>query len=230
MLIIFDFDSTVVRAESLDEVLALALANDANAASKKQKIHELTAAGMEGEISFAKSLQSRLQIATPSQRDFEKVGELMLPKITSGFGNLFENLRKRRLEIFIVSGGFVPCILPVAKFLGISRKNIWANVPLFDSEKKFAGIDDQNHFPILGDKTPVIQKIKSENFGKKIILVGDGNNDLQAFESGAADAFIGFGANAVREKVRKKAPFWAENTAQVLETVEKICRNFGHHL
>jgi len=54
---------------------------------------------------------------------------------------------------------------------------------------------------------------------KSIVFVGDGATDLEA--KGVADMMIGFGQNAVREKVKKECDWWVTNATTLIDTLEE---------
>ena len=58
--VIFDFDSTLIRVESLEEILRPQLEARPHLATAME---EITQRGMEGQISFRDSLEQRLAIA-----------------------------------------------------------------------------------------------------------------------------------------------------------------------
>lgn len=56
MKYIIDFDSTFVSVESLDELAKIALRDDPSREKTALEISRITALGMEGKLSFEKSL------------------------------------------------------------------------------------------------------------------------------------------------------------------------------
>ena len=63
------------------------------------------------------------------------------------------------------------------------------------------------------------QKAAPHSFGT-VVMVGDGNTDLEAKGAGAADAFLGFGGIAERAKVRDNADWFVRDFKDVLAVLE----------
>ena len=62
--LIFDFDSTIVAAEGLDEIARIALVDDPDREAKVLVIEGITRDGMEGRIGIDESLRRRLAMLT----------------------------------------------------------------------------------------------------------------------------------------------------------------------
>ncbi len=56
----------------------------------------------------------------------------------------------------------------------------------------------------------------------KIIHIGDGENDLEVWDSGAVDYFIGFGGNKINLNVKKKSPAFFETSEGMFEYLKLI--------
>lgn len=79
-------------------------------------------------MSFREALQLRLDIIRPSQQnldDFNKSDKCC--KLTAGIKELIDTLHKRKVHVYLVSGGFKVTINPVADQLNISRSKVFAN-------------------------------------------------------------------------------------------------------
>jgi phosphoserine phosphatase len=44
-----------------------------------------------------------------------------------GIVNLIKTLQKRGVAVYMISGGFREDIMPIAKFLGVPKENVFAN-------------------------------------------------------------------------------------------------------
>ena len=114
---IFDFDSTVLKTESLEVMLGEGLANDPEKERKISEIEDWTNRGMNGEISFKEGLEARLRIAAPKKRDLDHFCVKFCPKdITNGMTNLIKDLMSAGKKVFILSGGFSDLIIPFARY------------------------------------------------------------------------------------------------------------------
>lgn len=132
---------------------------------------------------------------------------------------LVKLLRSRDVDVYLVSGGFASLIEPVAKELGIPRKNIYANKLKFFHDGTYAGFDENQPTSEQDGKPRVIQFLKDEFGYREVVMVGDGATDLAA--KPPADAFIGFGGNQVREKVKKEADWFVMSFHDMLQELNR---------
>ena len=59
------------------------------------------------------------------------------------------------------------------------------------------------------NKSDLIKLLKHQGkISGKITHIGDGKNDLEVWQAGFIDNFIGFGLNQVDKKVQKEAPIF----------------------
>jgi D-3-phosphoglycerate dehydrogenase len=79
---IIDFDSTFVSVETLDELAKIVLENNPHKEKIVKEISEITAAGMEGKITFPESLSKRLSLLPITKDAIEKLIALVSHKIT----------------------------------------------------------------------------------------------------------------------------------------------------
>ncbi len=224
-ILCFDFDSTVVTKESLDEVLTLALETHPDKDNLVKSVEGITNQGMNGAIDFCESLKLRLETCPVYKHHFEQVGANLCEEVTTGFETLFSWLRSEDWEIFVVSGGFRLSILPVAAKLGVPATHVFAQEAFFDDSGLCIGIDEENILFTDEGKGPVVEYIRSTTSGAdacEIVLVGDGSNDLKAYELGKVDHFIGFGGNVVREKVRQESPNFALSAIELKDFITQI--------
>ena len=80
--VLFDFDSTLIDRESLDEMLSESLAQRPGDAAR---VRAITDAGMEGRLDFGESLAQRLAIASPTRAQVEAFGHRAIRHLTSGW-------------------------------------------------------------------------------------------------------------------------------------------------
>lgn len=120
----FDVDSTVITVEGIDEFAAFA--------GKKAEVAALTAKAMGGSVRFEDALAARLELIQPTREMLDRFVDGHAFIFTEGVQEFMLALRKRGVELFLVSGGFTQMIWPVADRLGIPRSNVFANTILFD--------------------------------------------------------------------------------------------------
>lgn len=116
--VIFDFDSTLVSIEGLDEL--------AKHHGLKAEVEKITSLGMAGGLSFGKSLRLRWELLKPTVNDIDllvtKYQNSLLPEAKK----LVESFTTANINVYIVSGGIKETILPVAKSLGIDKEHVFA--------------------------------------------------------------------------------------------------------
>lgn len=207
-LIVFDVDSTLLAVESLDFAVERALSEASDGPQRAAKLKALTDQGMAGALDFRTSLERRLAIAGLTRPAVDLAREALRGHLTEGMGDLLDALRAKGHDVAAVSGGFVDLVSPALADLGFSSGDIRANRFVFEDEA-VTGFDRNNPLSRSGGKGQVVAALKALTGKPLAVMVGDGMTDYEAFASGAADSFIGFGAVAVREPVREKAPAFA---------------------
>jgi D-3-phosphoglycerate dehydrogenase / 2-oxoglutarate reductase len=221
-IIFFDFDSTVVKKETLDDAIATALSAHPERDQLVKEVEEITRLGMEGKLDFVDSVRRRLAVVPLTKDILIDRGEAMKEEITEGMRELFEWLRTRGQDTHIVSGGFEEYIAPVARELYISPDHTHTNRFTFDEAGIVDGIDENSLLWTNEGKAPALRALRKKFPDETFVMIGDGANDLKAFESGAADHFIGFGGNVVRESVKMKAPLFAHSSEEIRKLLEDI--------
>jgi HAD superfamily phosphoserine phosphatase-like hydrolase len=220
-VVFFDFDSTVVKKETLDDAISTALAAHPERERIMRDVEDITRLGMEGKLDFKESVKRRIQVVPLSRRLLEDRGEAMLSEISDGMEELFALLRESGHDAHIVSGGFSEYISPVARLLGVPAHKQHTNRFIYDENGTVIGVDKTALLWTNQGKTPVLRAMREQYPTGRFIMVGDGYNDYKAYESGAADTFIGYGANVVREPVKAKAPHFANSSEELLALLKK---------
>ncbi|RUS71435.1 hypothetical protein EGW08_020805 [Elysia chlorotica] len=193
----FDVDSTVIVDEGIDELAAFC--------GVAEKVKELTKQAMSGSMTFREALTKRLNIIQPSQQKLTEFINKHPPKLSRGVKELIALLGKMDKKVFLVSGGFRSLIGPVAEILSIPSDHVFANRFLFNEDGSYAGFDKEEPTSESGGKPRALQLIKEKYGFSRMVMIGDGATDMEACPP--ANAFIGYGGNVVREKV-KQAAFW----------------------
>lgn len=217
-LIAFDVDSTLLRVESLDMAVEHALKLHPDRDAAQARLHELTQAGMTGTLALRDSLLTRIGIAALSRDLVEDIAQSLRRQITPGFRPLLRSLRDNGDELHAISGGFTDLLEPVLADLGFGPANIHANRFSFEGDRVI-GLDANIPLSRNGGKTDVLNLIGGRF--DQVIMVGDGMTDFEAFEGGAADRFIGFGAIAQREVVLAAAE---HSGAEYVRSVDALAR------
>ncbi|XP_053214739.1 phosphoserine phosphatase-like [Panonychus citri] len=207
----FDVDSTVCRDEAIDEL--------AKFAGVEKEVAEMTRVAMRGGCSFQEALAQRLALIKPTQHMVEKFITTKPLRLTPGIRELIALLHNREVDVYLVSGGFDVIIEPLAKELGIPVKNIFANRIKFFYDGSYAGFDETVPTSQSDGKARVVALLKKLFGYKRVVMVGDGATDLEAYPT--ADAFIGFGGNQVRETVRKEAPWFVMSFYELMAELNR---------
>jgi len=207
---VFDFDSTLVGVESLDELIRISLEELPPEASAKilKNITAITDAGMEGRIDLSESLSLRLAATRIQRKHLEKLQIVLTHSITSGIGAIMQSLQRNGCPIFVISGAIDVCVLPVTKMLGIPDDCVFANMAIFDSAGLLTAIAPGMLVSSRGKIDCITMLRKSNRIPGKVIMIGDGMSDLLPYREGVADDFVGIGIHRVRESVQKEAPHY----------------------
>ena len=216
---IFDFDSTLVKTESLNDILTLSLGNNKE---KIQQLEQLTKLAMEGKLSFKESLEKRLTLSTITKSMINNIINKTLDEITDNIESVIKNIYKYdNTNIYIVSGGFVDVIEPIAKKLNIKSNNIYANKFIFNNQNEVIGIENTLLLQECG-KAKVIQDLKDKNLiNGKTIMIGDGYTDLETYLTKAVDKYICFCGVIARQSVIEKSQIIANNVQDLIDICTK---------
>ena len=217
-ILILDFDSTIIKGESLDLLAETVFEGCSESNLKFQEIKKLTDDGMEGKISFQQSLYKRLRILELDQLHLNKSIKLVTKLISPSFKKNIDWLKRYRNNILIFSGGFKDMIKPVAIKLGLKKENIYANELIFKNGK-FNGVNEKSALSRSGGK---LNQAKQLGLDKNLIVVGDGITDWEIKKLGDQVTFFAYTENVSRKNVVKKADFEANNFDEVVKYIEGI--------
>lgn len=189
----FDFDSTLIRAESLD---ILAELKGCGAEAK-----EMTEQSMNGDVPLEAVFEKKMDLMAPSFLDMQKVAEQCRGLVVADACEVVRALHLLKKEVFILSSNFLPIIEPLAQRLGISRGRILSNVIYFDSKGSYAGIESNHPLSKSSGKAFMLKKYCTpEDY---LVMVGDSVSDLGCKE--VANLFVGFGGVVFRAQVKENA-------------------------
>ncbi|ASW06978.1 phosphoserine phosphatase SerB [Rhizobium sp. 11515TR] len=167
-LLIADMDSTMIGQECIDELAA--------EVGLKEKVADITARAMNGEIAFEPALRER--VALLKGLPLSVVDEVIAKRITltPGGPELIATMKAKGYYAALVSGGFTVFTSKIGATLGFDENR--ANV-LLEEKGLLTGLVEE---PILGKQAKVdaLNDI-AEKLGisaDDAIAVGDGANDL----------------------------------------------------
>ena len=171
-VLIADMDSTMIEQECIDEL--------ADAVGIKDKVSDITARAMRGEIEFDPALRERVGLL--KGLDLSIIDEVVRDKITlrTGGRELVQTMKANGGYTALVSGGFTMFTARIAAMLGFDENR--ANTLGIDGNQLSGSVAD----PILGSAAKVTAL--EENCVMKglapsdVMAIGDGANDLGMIE------------------------------------------------
>lgn len=211
--LIFDFDSTLVRVETLEVLADICLEGRADAAEVRGRIAALTDQAMNGEIGFGDALRQRLALLPLRREHVQALAERILDEGTPSVRRNLRFFNENAGNIYILSGGFREIIAPIAERLQVSPERVLCNDLIYDADGRVAGVDDANPLSHADGKPKVIKALGLEG---PVVMVGDGWNDAEVKLAGAADRFYAFTEIARREPVVAAADAEAASMDELL--------------
>ena len=205
----FDVDSTVCMDEGIDSLAAFCGVGD--------KVKAWTNQAMGGSVTFQESFDARLKIINPTTTIIRNFIENHSVQLTPGVKDLIDQLNSRNCGVYLVSGGILELIMPVAEILNIKKENIFANRLKYFFDGSYAGFDESCPTSKSGGKPKVMKLLKEKYHYKNLVMIGDGITDLEAYP--AADAFIGFGGNVIRPQVKKEAKWFVTSFKEMSDAL-----------
>jgi len=167
-LLVADMDSTMIEQECIDELGIMAGAGD--------RIREITARAMRGELDFEAALRERVGLL--AGLDAALIDEIIRERITymPGGPTLIATMKGHGAHTALVSGGFRQFTAKVAAHLGFDEHS--ANDLLIDGGRLTGRVAE----PILGQtaKVETLRRLAAARGldADDVIAVGDGANDL----------------------------------------------------
>jgi len=210
---IFDFDSTLVRIETLEALADIALSDAPDAAARKAEIATLTDQAMTGQVDFGTALRRRLDLLALSRSHVEALTDRILDEASASIRRNVDFFERHAERVYILSGGFREVIAPLAVRLGIAPDHVLANDLIYDDEGRVTGVDDANPLSRDNGKPEVIRAL---NLSGPVVMVGDGWTDAEVKLAGAADRFYAFTEVVSRQKVIEVADATAASLDEVL--------------
>jgi D-3-phosphoglycerate dehydrogenase len=216
--LVFDFDSTLVSVEGLDELFARSLADAPDRDSRLAAFQEITDLGMSGEITAEDSLERRLAVLAADRALVREVGEEIARHLSPSVERHLDFFRVNFSRVGVVSGGFEELILPTLGRLGLPASGLQAHRFRYDPSGRILGLDPGTVIA-QGGKPAAVARLRSS--GEALWMIGDGATDLEVRERGLADRFIAFTENRRREPVVSKADHVAGSMDELIALLEK---------
>ncbi|HEV2321017.1 MAG TPA: HAD-IB family phosphatase, partial [Gammaproteobacteria bacterium] len=206
---ILDFDSTLVRVETLEVMAEL----KPDGAPLGARIKALTDAAMGGSLSFHAALEQRLKLLRFHRDQLPALAARLEQEISPSFLRNRAFLAAHADRIHVVTSGFREAAEPVLKSLGLDPKHLLANTLHYDADGYVDGCDWSNPLAQDGGKPKAVAALKLKG---EVVAVGDGITDYEIFAAGAASRFYAYTENVKREAVLAKATKVAPSFDEVL--------------
>ena len=224
---IFDFDSTLVRIETLEALAELALKDAPDAAERKARIAALTDDAMNGRIGFGEALKQRLDLLALRREHVEALTDRILDEATVSIRRNVDFFQRNAERIYILSGGFREVIAPLAERLGVAADHVLANDLIYDDEGRVTGADTTNPLSRENGKPEVIRALGLEG---PVVMVGDGWTDAEVKIQGAADRFYAFTEIERRPKVIEVADAVAARDSRTIANLAREAARSAHSI
>ncbi|MCU0328214.1 MAG: HAD-IB family phosphatase [Chitinophagales bacterium] len=193
--LVFDFDSTLIQVEALDELAQLKGFDK----EIQIKIDTLTKAAMNGDISFSESLSSRIDLLQITSRDIEYLVTSLKRKLSVSIQENKHFFLENSPNIYVVSGGFIEYIRPVVETLGILPEHVFANDFLWTGP--YAQFNPDN---VLSNDLGKVKLLVSLAWAEPFAMIGDGMTDYEVYEYGIAQEFYSYTENISRPSLVQK--------------------------
>jgi len=172
---------------------------------------------MNGEINFSEALNKRLEILNINNDSIKNGIEIIKNKISTSFVENINFIKKNADQIYIVSGGFIEFIEPVANILGIKSEHIFCN--------SFIKKDNQyilNENNMMAKDMAKINALKKIDLDGIVVVIGDGYTDYEIKKYGYADFFIAYIEHVNREKVSTLADYKSNSFTDIIEYLNNL--------
>jgi D-3-phosphoglycerate dehydrogenase len=214
-VLVFDFDSTLVQDEGLDELFLHSLEGAADREERASAFRAVTDRGMDGALPYAESLRLRMEVLRANEEHVAETARRLASRITPSVERHRAFFQDPRFQIHIVSGGFQELILPTASWLGIPPERVHAQRFQL-SDGAIVGIDP--HTPMArGGKLEAVRLLQVPP--GDLWIVGDGATDLEIRTEGYAGTFVAFTENRRREPVVSAADHVAASMDDLLHFI-----------
>ena len=221
---VFDFDSTLTRVEALDVLAEITLEGRSDKEDIIREIQKITNLGIDGDISFTQSLESRIKLLNAHKDDLENLVQLLRQKISKSIESNKEFFHNYSDDIYVISCGFKEFIDPIVAEYNIPAERVYANTFRFDENGKIVGFDEDN---VLAMHNGKIACLKNLDLQGEVQVIGDGYSDYVMREAGIADKFFAYTENVHREKAARNADYITPNLDEFL-FVNKLPRKISY--
>lgn len=187
--VIFDFDLTLVAAESVQQVLALTVAGQTDPRARMERFAAVAAniaIGKTGALDLAVLVRAIAGLRSDHIRTYiDAMRSQLDPKIRT----LVQTLAACGVEVHILSSGYGEWIVPLGSAWGVKPQNITANRLMWIGSRAVCIAPSPLHRQ-SGKSTMIAQWRKRGRLTAPVVMVGDGPADYRAYRDGQADGFV----------------------------------------
>ena len=212
---VFDFDSTLVRIETLEVLADIALAGAPDAAAIRAEVGALTDQAMAGDLPFGEALRRRLALLPLTRTHVAELAARILDEGTPSVRRNLRFFRENAGRIIILSGGFREIIAPLAAHLHVPAEQVLCNDLIYDADGRVVGVDEANPLSQAGGKPTLIRSL---NLPGPVVMIGDGWTDAEVKLEGVAHRFHAFTEIVRRDRVVAAADTEAPSMDEFLHT------------
>ncbi len=212
---VFDFDSTLVRIETLEVLADIALAGAPDAAAIRAEVGALTDQAMAGDLPFGEALRRRLALLPLTRTHVAELAARILDEGTPSVRRNLRFFRENAGRIIILSGGFREIIAPLAAHLHVPAEQVLCNDLIYDADDRVVGVDEANPLSQAGGKPTLIRSL---NLPGPVVMIGDGWTDAEVKLEGVAHRFHAFTEIVRRDRVVAAADTEAPSMDEFLHT------------
>ena len=212
MNLIFDFDSTIIKIETIDLISSISLNLHPQKNDNVKNNQKITNQAMEGKMSFDKALNMRVKMIRANKDHIKKAQEIIKKNITNSFIKNKKFLINNSEKCYIVSGGFTEIIIPIAKMFNIKESHVFGNDFIYNHSGDITGINKTNILSQDKGKVNIVNKIKGNS-----IIIGDGYTDYEIKKYNPKNQFIQFVENINRKNLNQYADLIANNFLEIVE-------------
>jgi HAD superfamily phosphoserine phosphatase-like hydrolase len=237
-LLVFDFDSTLIKDESLVSMLKYTLEHRQaekltahQIENAEKQIQEITLQGIAGKISMIESYRRRLSIAKPSKNSVEQYLENSSHLPTNGIAEVIDRFRSAfpDVPIHVISQGPRIVVSPLCEqAFKIPAENIHAVDLVVGDENEDIDYIAENEPMLSRGKTNTLEEIvkreeeNQNNKQKQIVVVGDGVSDMKMKVDGVATTAIGFGLHLQFPETKKLCDYYVTEVDQLYPILEGL--------
>jgi D-3-phosphoglycerate dehydrogenase / 2-oxoglutarate reductase len=199
---VFDFDSTFVQVEALEELAAISLKNHRQRDKRMKEIGRLTHLGVDGKIPFNESLDKRVALLEGQLVHIDALVKVLKRKVSVSIKRNKAFFKDNASNIWVISAGFQEFIQPIVKEYGIRPEQVLANTFTYSRDGKITGVDHNNLLSRHNGKRDQLKALKLKG---EVYVIGDSYSDYIMKTGGINARFVAFTENIKREGITEKA-------------------------